>query len=296
MVGYANPDILQSRDYQLNVLRGLFNYRQSLQKEGALNEQVLAEVALGEWLYERSQRQGIEGAIAECALSGMVEERADALELLTPTLREKDRREKEIELVPTFPIIGIVGRIASGKGMIGEILQGAYDSYHFPFSDQLRQFAAATGKLPPFSRATLRDIDATLKPRFGKHVFVDWTLQAVHRMAKNLHAPQVVSVDGFRSVEETEWFLQQPHTMLIAVDTHPDPDTDVRIRFQRTLERARPGEDPPTLEGFLSNDLKERMWIDPIMVLAGRTFHNQGTREALANEVRNYFETLISVK
>lgn len=293
MIEFPLPDFSQTRDMQLNTLKGLFNFRNSLASENTSSEEIaLVEVALGEWLYARSERQGIDQTIGECFLLGMVDNRADVLKLLEPKIRDIDQK-KSNELLDDFPIIGIVGRIASGKGTVGQIFKCHYDSFHFPFSNQLRQHALIEGYTPPFSRAQLRKIDSELKPRLGKQVFVDWTLQAARRMAKNLHLPQIVSVDGFRSIEETQWFLEQPSTSLIAVVASLDQQEDIQLRYERTLTRMREGEDPPTFEAFCVNDSIEGDWIDPILKLAEHTFVNKGNVDELEEEVISYYRKVI---
>lgn len=286
------------RDTQLNILRGLFSYRETLIRTGAqLEERAMVETALGDLLFLRSKRSDINQALAECFMLGMVESRADALEFLIPALREEDEKIKDKvtgkEQVGGYPIVGVVGRISSGKGTVADILGQNYDSLHFVLSNQLRQHAMSNGLMPPFTREQLRSIDSELKPKFGKHVFVDWALRTGQRMARNLHRPQLITIDGFRSIEETQWFLNQQNTALIAVTASSDQALDSRIRYQRLLERNRAGEEELAFEMFQESDAIERSWIDPILPLAQHTFINDGSIENLTQQVKDYFTSII---
>ncbi|NMB56672.1 hypothetical protein GYA19_01890 [Candidatus Beckwithbacteria bacterium] len=269
------------------MLYGMFNLRTTLIEQGRTREEILfLESVIADWLYVLSDKgSGIGDLAGRLYFLGRIPDRGEALRLLAPKLTEVDRKEKGWQR--SFPVIGVVGRIASGKGAIGEIIAKYYDSFHYPFSDRLREVAIAQGNFPPWERSELRDVDRAIKPTYGPETFVKWTLAMIERRALALHMPQIASVDGFRSVEETQWFLSQPHTVLIAV-TAAD-----KVRFQRTLGRRREGEDPLTFEGFMGNDKIERQWIDPILKLANFTLDNSGSLEELEEKVLRIIRRLI---
>lgn len=171
------------------------------------------------------------------------------------------------ETLSNIPIIGIVGKIASGKGIVAEILSGQFDVLSFPLSDRLRSIALTMGFTPPYTREQLREINDIYKPAFGKQIFVEWTMSKAARIAQ-LNTPQIIVVDGFRSVTETEFFLSQPNTHLAAIVASDNPDEDREIRFQRQLERRRGKEDSLTPEAFRRDDQIESDWIDPVIELA----------------------------
>lgn len=171
------------------------------------------------------------------------------------------------ETLSDIPIIGIVGKIASGKGIAAEILSQQFDVLPFPLSNRLRSIALTMGFTPPYTREQLRTINDIYKPTFGKQIFVEWTMSKATRIAK-LNNPQIVVVDGFRSVTETEFFLNQPNTHLAAIVASNNPNEDRQVRFQRQKERRRGKEDSLTLEEFMKDDQIESAWIDPVIELA----------------------------
>lgn len=85
------------------------------------------------------------------------------------------------------------------------------------------------------------------------------------------------SVDGFRSLEEVRFFLQQQNTLLLVVTSTPEN------RFQRLKARARPGDDFSE-EKFRESDAIEQEWINPILDVA-IVINNDGTKEELETVV-----------
>ena len=279
-----------NKEQRFQAINGMFNLLNELQIKGTPEEAVIAETGLADLFYQVAENysfDGLSGLAGECYLKGIIPNRGVIYRIVADKYTEVDQLRKGEQQSLHYPIIGVVGRIAAGKGTIGETLEKMYDSFHFPFSDRLREVAVGNGILPPFSRDELRQVDAKIKPVFGKETFIRWTLETAERIARNLHMPQVVSVDGFRSIEETQWFLSQPRTTLVAVTT------DDNLRYQRSLGRARPSEDPFTKEEFQKNDRIEREWIDPIMKMTSHTFHNNSTLDEFQKEVKTYFNSLI---
>lgn len=292
-----SPFPIQNREQIFKILQGLFNFRHSLlTQNGSVEELELTNTTLGYWLWYLSEWSGVHEVMGQCYLKGLVDNRGTVLSLLAPVYERIDTlHQQEQESLSNTPIIGIVGRIAAGKGTVGDILKELYHGFHFPLSDRLREYAQAEGFLPPFSREQLREIDAKLKPRFGKHVFIDWTLQTSRRLIE-MYRPGIISLDGFRSVEESQWFLEQPNTSLVSVVVHPDPKTDLELRYQRIRNRMRSGEDPPTFEAFCQMDEFEQKWINPIMVLSEHSFINSGDINALKQQVTDYFKEKVFIK
>ena len=249
---------------------------------------------LGYILFEAVMRSNLNEVMGVSQILGWVENGADIWPLIEPNMRSffeslKVDLEKEHSRVP---IIGVVGKIASGKGTVAEILSQEYDVLSFPFSDRLRAVALAFGFTPTYTRSQLREINDLLKPMFGKHIFVQWTLMTANRMSQALHKPSLIVVDGFRSVEETDWFLAQPNTHLVAIVSDNDPGIDRNIRFERQRSRLRggpSGEDSLSMDRFLDDDKIESAWIDPVIALArekGIVIFNSGSRVDLEQEIQ----------
>ncbi len=171
-----------------------------------------------------------------------------------------------------IPVIGIVGKISSGKETVAKIIgklvsQEDCSTFHIPFSAVMRDIAGflAPGKEP--NRDMLVKIAGVLKPKLGKDVFVDATLRALRFLSEAFPDIRLGIVDGFRSVKETELFLSQLDTYIIGVVASHDPEEDLEIRFKRQKKRGRGREDVKDFEKFRRLNEREDPWIDPILGL-----------------------------
>jgi len=264
-------------------LEALFNLRRSLLLEQPPSpiEILDTENAIGEICYYLGEWEGIGHVAGVLWLRGVVDTRGEVLRIASCAYDERDRKsEKGLSDVP---IVGIVGQIASGKGMFGNTCSERYDSMHLPLSDRLREYAMAQGNFLPQFRETLRSIDGTLKPRFGKPVFVEWTLEKAQRLAKQYVLP-FVTIDGFRSVEEAIEFVEKGG-ILIGITA------DTELRYQRLLQRVRPGDDF-SREKFDISDEIESGWINPIFKLCQTGISNNGTLEDFQLAVIQTIESL----
>lgn len=245
-----------------------------------------------------ADRRGLSILMGEAQLLGWVNNGADILPLIEARLRAhyESLKPGNKEKLSNVPIIGVVGKIASGKGTVANILNKTYDVSPFPFSDRLRAVALTMGYSPPYTRKQLRTINDIYKPSFGNQVFVEWTLIRAARMAKSLHIPQLIVPDGFRSVEEAEFFLSQPNTHLVAIVASKDIEEDRKIRFERQKRRRRGLEDSGDMKEFVEDDKIESAWIDPVIELArnkGRVIINDGTLEDLSMTIMRSLEDIL---
>jgi dephospho-CoA kinase len=180
------------------------------------------------------------------------------------------------------PMIGVVGPISSGKGTIGEQLQTKFGGAHLPLSDRLREVSLARGGDKTFPRSVLREVNDTLKPIYGNDIFVRWTIDIAQRQANRHHYP-VVSMDGFRSVEEAQTF-KNAGGILIGVTASQE------TRFQRLIARGRVGDDG--WESFVESDAIESAWINPILDICDFTIDNNGDEGTLEQQVDTILDQL----
>lgn len=247
------------------------------------------------------ERRGVDQVMGCAQVLGWVNNGADILSLIEPLLRLKYESFKlaDKEKVAQIPIVGVVGKIASGKGTVASLLSENYDVLSFPFSDRLRALALTMGLRPPYTREQLRKINDIYKPAFGKQIFVEWTLAMALSQATNLHLPELIVVDGFRSKQEAEYFLQMPNTHFIAVIADDDIEIDRQIRFERQEARNRGREDSPIKEKFLLDDMVESDWIDPVIQLArerGVVIYNNATLEDFSAKVMGAVSTMMKAQ
>lgn len=116
---------------------------------------------------------------------------------------------------------------------------------YFSLSDRVREEATLRGFVTP-SRADLQKIGNEMRRSEGPAALAKRTLAKIEA-SRVKHA----IVDGFRNPHEVLYFRQHTKFHLVAIDAPTE------VRFQRVLERQRPG-DPRTFTEFLSLDARDR--------------------------------------
>lgn len=171
-------------------------------------------------------------------------------------------------------IFGLVGKNASGKGSVAEILKRKgfhYDSLSDAIREELR------GRGTAVTRETLIEMGNRLRKELGPGVLAE-------RVYGRLDHNRNHVVDSFRNPAEVEVFRRRKDFCLIHV-TAPD-----RVRFERIRARAREA-DPLTFEEFLRIEAAEnsssetRQRLDDTLALADVTVENSSTLEDLGREV-----------
>ncbi len=284
-----------------DYLGALFQLRESLVSRLGDQSEDLAvfDATISSVLMTAVKWSGLSCVMGKAYLLGLVDNPADVLPIIEPRLRAYYESLKlgNEERLDNIPVIGVVGKIASGKGTVAEILDENFDVMSFPFSDRLRAIALAMGFRPPYTRKQLRSINDIYKPAFGNQIFVEWTLIRAARMTESLHVPEIIVTDGFRSVEETEYFLKKPNTHLVAIIASHNVEEDRRIRFERQSERRRGAEDSQTMAEFMKDDGVESIWIDPVIELAqekGLMIINDGDLNNLSSNVMSTLAGVLS--
>ncbi len=136
-------------------------------------------------------------------------------------------------------IIAIIGTNCSGKETIANYLvKKGYE--HLSLSDIIRE--ELTKKGLSHSRRNLFNMGNELRKKFGDNILA---LRALKRI-KN---PNMV-ISSIRHPGEIAELKKQKNLFLIAVDA------PIELRFERALERAKPGEEK-TFEAFKNQELDE---------------------------------------
>jgi dephospho-CoA kinase len=150
-------------------------------------------------------------------------------------------------------IIGLTGRIASGKGVIKDFLHEKGFCY-FTISDVVREEAARRGI--PIERSFLQELGNEVRKKEGAG---SW----MKRLIKKFQPGFDYIIDGIRNPGEIDELRNIPGFYLIAVDA------PLEIRFKRLLARAKPS-DPKTWEGFLEIDNRDFGEQDPLGQQVGK--------------------------
>jgi dephospho-CoA kinase len=289
-LGLANPNENIDGDTLDTHLQTLFLLRKILRETWENNSDDFRDFdcTLASALMIALKQSSLDELISKAQTLGWVENGMHILPIIATELEAYYDSLKSKEDLSDIPIIGVVGKIASGKGEISSTLGKFYNVMSLPFSDRLRDIALAMGSHPPYTREQLREINDLYKPAFGNQIFAQLTLTMATRRAKVGNAPDVIIVDGFRSPEEANFFLELKNTHLIAVVASKDEEEDRNIRFQRQKLRRRGEEDSLNMEDFLHDDEIESKWIEPVINIAKEKGHiliNDGNLLTLAGTI-----------
>lgn len=181
------------------------------------------------------------------------------------------------------PFVGLTGPNASGKGEVAAWLERRHGYRCRSLSDVIRDEARRRGREPV--RAVLIALGTELREAHGPGALAEL-------IVPRLEPPALV--DSIRNPAEVEVLRRLPGFVLLAVDA------PVELRFERCLERARPG-DPQSLEDFRSREAEENtrnpaaQQLAATAELADAVVRNEGSLEELGAEVervlRSFGET-----
>lgn len=137
----------------------------------------------------------------------------------------------------TKKIFGLVGPIASGKGVLGKHLENMGYLY-VSLSDQLRLYLTANGI--PINRSNLQDTGNLLRQEQGLGILAEMSISQVDGSSRNL------VFDAIRNLGEIERLrIAFPNILIVGIDA------PVEIRLKRFLGREKErGEDGGTEEDF----------------------------------------------
>lgn len=261
----------------VNILRQLHGHSALLAllhtKPDSFADQIVqtqqALSAMAHALISRGEEEKILPAIGPMLLSSLLpllpQESELALYLKTLSRLEPEQKTPSIEeLVPHFDrIVILLGRKASGKGTISQILAEDYGMTGVATSDWLRAIAYVRGYPEPFNPVMLRGLGDELRQEFGGDVLVWLTLQEF-----NLKGQNIAAFDGLRSTVEMEHLVGKPNVSCIWMDASDEK------RLERVKSRSRPG-DPKTIEELLAVDAKSFPEADALKGICQFTITNE---------------------
>ncbi len=134
-------------------------------------------------------------------------------------------------------VIGLTGRMGSGKGTAAEHLKKTYKARQFIYSDIL---ADVFRRLHiEVTRANLQALGKCLREGMGTEVLVDAMKGDLENAKDN-----VLLVDGLRYVNEAEMLRGFKDNLLIFIDAPEE------LRYDRLRKRAQKGEGAMTFKEF----------------------------------------------
>lgn len=169
-------------------------------------------------------------------------------------------------------ILGLIGRIGSGKTVAADYLVRKYGVGYLRFSDVLRDILQRIHK--PDTRENLQNLGIALRKCFGEGV-----LAGVLRKDILASTREVIVVDGVRYEDEVQ-MIKDVGGKIVYV-TAPQ-----ELRFERTVGRGTRGESGLTFQQFRENENREtEKMIDVLGERAEYRIDNTGTVEDLKRKV-----------
>jgi len=141
-------------------------------------------------------------------------------------------------------IIGVVGQIASGKGILVNYLTSHFNFISFSLSTIVHDELKKKG-VKKFTRQTLQDVGDDLRREYGNEVLADRIIKAINGQKMGN-----VVIEGIRNPGEIEFLKKNKNFILIGVKATRE------LRFKRLLSRGKKW-DPQTYEEFLKVDRRD---------------------------------------
>lgn len=140
--------------------------------------------------------------------------------------------------------VGVVGQIASGKGILVNYLTEKLGFAPFSLSSIVHKELRKKG-IKKFTRQTLQDKGDELRREFGHEVLAHRTIKAINEQKKVR-----VVIEGIRNVGEIEFLKKIPSFILIGVKANRE------LRYKRLLSRGKEW-DPRTYVDFIKVDKRD---------------------------------------
>jgi len=151
-------------------------------------------------------------------------------------------------------ILGIVGPIASGKGVMKKHIEEKYQAKDCRYSTILRDVLVRLDIAN--SRENLQLLSTVLRQNFGE----DLLARVIVKDAKNIES-DIVVIDGVRRLADIKYLQEMDNFYLVAVDADP------KIRYERLVKRnENEGDANKTYEQFLQDHLAEADYEVPVVM------------------------------
>lgn len=180
-------------------------------------------------------------------------------------------------------IIGLTGKIASGKEVVKKYLEKKYGATSYKFSGPLRDVLKRLHL--PINRENLQDLSLDLRNRFGSDI-----LARVITTDAQEDEHDIVIIDGVRRLDDIKHLHPLPEFLLLSVDA------DIKTRYERMLLRnENAGDANKTFEQFLEDCNREaEKEIPQAMAAANYQIDNNGDFAALYEQLDKIIAKIIN--
>lgn len=181
--------------------------------------------------------------------------------------------------------LGLVGPIASGKGLLSDFLREIGFEY-VSLSDQVRLELKKRGL--PVTRENMQDVGDEMRKLNGNCYWADMAMCAVQNPNHHL------VFDSIRNPGEIRELRSLMNIKILGVDA----PVEKRIAWYQERARLR-GEDNPDMSVFIEVSLRDRgvnqlphgQQVDECLKMADIIFQNNGHKEDVIRELSNYLKS-----
>jgi dephospho-CoA kinase len=171
-------------------------------------------------------------------------------------------------------VVGLIGRIASGKTIVSEYLVSEKGARYYRFSDVLKDLLLRVHK--PNNRENLQNIGLAIRKVFGDGILAQALREDIAADKSGL-----IVVDGIRYQDEFD--MVKGLGGIVIFVTAPQ-----RMRYERVIKRATRGEARISLEEFQRSEEKEtERFIDLLGSKADIIIENTGSIADLKKRVES---------
>ncbi|MDP3043484.1 MAG: AAA family ATPase [bacterium] len=171
-------------------------------------------------------------------------------------------------------IIGLAGKISSGKGTVAKYLEEKNNAVTYRFSTILRDILNRLHK--EITRENMQNLSTILRRGFGEDILAKVIAEDVKKENNSL-----IVVDGIRRLADIKYLTKLPNFKLVKIIA------DSKIRYQRLIQRTENrGDTQKTYEEFLADEKKEAdAEIPVVMENAEIELNNNGNLEELYKQI-----------
>lgn len=171
-------------------------------------------------------------------------------------------------------ILGLTGRIGSGKDTVAKYLIDKYEGQSFSYSDALKEVLAIYNL--PITRENQQKLSTLLRQNFSEDILAN----AMEKKVVEALGP-IVAITNVRREADVADIKNLPNFFLIYVDASP------QIRYERYIKRNQSlGDTEMTFEEFINKDNAEsEAQIEGLKEKADFIIANNGALEELFAQI-----------
>lgn len=178
-------------------------------------------------------------------------------------------------------IIGIAGKISSGKDTVADYITKKYNAKSLKYSQALRD--VLTRIYQDISRDNMQKISSLIRQMFGEDTLAKIIYNDILNSTEN-----IIVVTGVRRSADIDLLKTMSGFKLFYIDTN------INIRYERLIQRSENIDDRnKTFEEFQKQELAEaEMYIDKLKEIADYTIDNNSNVDDLYKKVDSIISEL----